>query len=154
VSRIVCNSGPLIALGILNRFDLLKELFGEVLVPDAVQREIEAGGSASLGLRAFREATWIRILHLTNHDALLESLLDAGEAAVSTLAREQAASWCSSMSGKRAKSRATFTGCKSSAPRGYSWKRRKRGCWMRRALHWRNFGSTGTGLTTQLWRRH
>ena len=41
MSRIVCNSGPLIALGMLGRLDLLKSLFDEVLVPDAVQKEIE-----------------------------------------------------------------------------------------------------------------
>jgi predicted nucleic acid-binding protein len=44
VSRIICNSGPLIALGILGRLDILKSLFDEVLVPEAVQREIEQGG--------------------------------------------------------------------------------------------------------------
>jgi predicted nucleic acid-binding protein len=31
----------LIALGMLGRLDLLKSLFDEVLVPDAVQKEIE-----------------------------------------------------------------------------------------------------------------
>jgi predicted nucleic acid-binding protein len=41
VSRIVCNSGPLIALGLLGRLDILKSLFDEVLVPEAVQIEIE-----------------------------------------------------------------------------------------------------------------
>jgi len=45
VSRIVCNSGPLIALGILARLEILKSLFDEVLVPEAVQREIEQGVS-------------------------------------------------------------------------------------------------------------
>jgi hypothetical protein len=48
VSRIVCNSGPLIALGILNRFDLLKELFGEVLVPDHRTGQYRTRGSAAL----------------------------------------------------------------------------------------------------------
>jgi len=44
VSRIVCNTGPLIALGLLDRLDLLKSLFSEILIPEAVQREIEPGG--------------------------------------------------------------------------------------------------------------
>lgn len=90
MSRIVCNSGPLIALGLLERLDLLKSLFSEVLIPEAVQREIQQGGVNQLGLESFRRSDWIRVARLTGgRDALLESLLDAGEAAVISLAREQ-----------------------------------------------------------------
>jgi len=93
VSRIICNSGPLIALGILARLDILKSLFDEVLVPEAVQKEIEQGGIKLSGLEDFRRAKWIRILPLKEkRDELLESLLDIGEAAVISLAREQKAS--------------------------------------------------------------
>lgn len=49
MSRIVCNTGSLIALGLLERLDLLKALFSEVLIPEAVQREIEPGGVNQLG---------------------------------------------------------------------------------------------------------
>jgi len=93
VSRIICNSGPLIALGILARLDILKSPFDEVLVPEAVQKEIELGGIKLSGLEDFRRADWIRIVPLkTKRDELLESLLDIGEAAVISLAREQKAS--------------------------------------------------------------
>ena len=44
VSRIVYHTGPLIALGLLGRLDLLKSRFSEVLIPEAVRREIEPGG--------------------------------------------------------------------------------------------------------------
>lgn len=54
MSRIVCNTGSLIALGLLERLDLLKALFSEVLIPEAVQREIEPGGVNQLG-RHWRE---------------------------------------------------------------------------------------------------
>ena len=90
MSQIICNSGPLIALGILGRLDLLKTLFDVVLVPEAVQKEIEQGGIKLAGLEDFRRADWIRIVPLQKpSDALLESLLDVGEAAVISLAREQ-----------------------------------------------------------------
>ena len=90
MSRIVCNTGPLIALGLLARLDILKSLFSEVLVPEAVQREIELGGVNQMGLASFRQADWIRVATLQGgRDTLLESLLDAGEAAVISLAREQ-----------------------------------------------------------------
>jgi len=42
MSRIVCNTGPLIALGVLNRLDILKSLFSEVLIPEAVQKKLPA----------------------------------------------------------------------------------------------------------------
>lgn len=90
MSRIVCNTGPSIALGLLDRLDLLKSLLSEVLIPEAVQREIEQGGVNQLGLESFRRADWIRVVPLTGgRDVLLESLLDVGEAAVISLAREQ-----------------------------------------------------------------
>jgi predicted nucleic acid-binding protein len=54
VSRIVCNAGPLIALGILGRLELLQSLFDEVLVPEAVQREIVQGGVKIAGLEHFQ----------------------------------------------------------------------------------------------------
>ena len=89
MSRIICNTGPLIALGLLERLDFLKGLFSEVLIPQAVQREIELGGVNRLGLESFRRAEWIRVTPFTGgRDVLLESLLDAGEAAVISLARE------------------------------------------------------------------
>ena len=93
MSQIICNSGPLIALGILGRLDLLKSLFDAVLVPEAVQKEIKHGGIKLAGLEDFQRADWIRILPLQEkRDELLESLLDVGEAAVISLAREQKAS--------------------------------------------------------------
>ena len=89
MSRIVCNSGPLIALGILGKLELLQSIFNEVLVPDGVQKEIAQGGVKLAGLENFQRAQWIRIVSPTQNDVLLSALLDAGEAAVIALAREQ-----------------------------------------------------------------
>jgi hypothetical protein len=87
VSRIVCNSGPLIALGILGKLELLQSLFDEVLIPDAVQREIVQGGVKLAALESFQMALWIRVFPPGQNDALLAALLDTGEAAVIALAR-------------------------------------------------------------------
>ncbi len=93
MSRIICNSGPIIALGILARLDLLRSLFHEVLVPEAVKHENEQGGVKLSGLADFRRADWLRIVPLQHQrDALLESLLDLGEASVISLALAQKAS--------------------------------------------------------------
>ncbi len=63
-----------------------------LLIPDAVQKEITCGGTGRRGVVDFAQATWIRVVSLkTGSDPVLESLLDAGEAAVITLAREQSA---------------------------------------------------------------
>ncbi len=37
---VVSNAGPLIALARIERLDLLEELFGEVIVPQAVYGEV------------------------------------------------------------------------------------------------------------------
>lgn len=66
-----------------------KIAFGEVLVPEAVQKEIAQGGPKFIGVENFRRAEWIHVLRPKRNDELLAALLDAGEAAVIDLAREQ-----------------------------------------------------------------
>lgn len=73
MSRIVCNSGPLIALGILGKLELLQSIFSEVFVPDAVQKEIAQGGVKLAGLENFQRAQWIRIVSPTQNDVLLSA---------------------------------------------------------------------------------
>ncbi len=43
---VLCNSGPLLALGKLSRLDLLAELYDEVQVPQAVYNEVVSHGLA------------------------------------------------------------------------------------------------------------
>lgn len=40
LERAVVNAGPLVALALLERLDLLPSLFGEVWIPDAVFEEV------------------------------------------------------------------------------------------------------------------
>ena len=46
MSVVLCNSGPLMALGKLNRLDVLAELYDEVWVPQAVYAEVVSQGFA------------------------------------------------------------------------------------------------------------
>jgi len=86
---IICNSGPLIALAVLQRLDLLRTLFGKVIVPEAIQREILAGGGTGGGLQALRNCAWLEVRALTSPpDPLLAATLDGGEASVIALARQ------------------------------------------------------------------
>lgn len=87
MSTIVCNSGPLIALGGIDQLGLLRSLFGTVSIPAEVAAECQAGGISKVGLRAFQEASWLRIVELeTTPDPLLTSLLDLGESRAIELA--------------------------------------------------------------------
>lgn len=93
MSRIVCNTGPLIALGILGKLDFLKSLFDEVLIPDAVQKEITQGGLKLAGLENFEQAQWIRTATPQPADALLTALLDAGRPPSSRWPASRASVW-------------------------------------------------------------
>ena len=79
--RIVCNTGPLIALGILNLEHVLADLFAPV-IPGRVLDELRAG-----------DESWhfpvVHELADANPDPLLISLLDTGEAAVIAVALQQ-----------------------------------------------------------------
>lgn len=92
---VLCNSGPLIALGKLNRLDLLAGLYGEVQLPRAVYDEVVTQGLAhgapeALTIRLF----WQRHVWpiLTVPDAVLSSytppvILGPGETEVLVLAQ-------------------------------------------------------------------
>src|SRR4051812_12221322 len=93
MSDIVCNAGPLIALAGIERLELLRDLFGSVLVAPEVQSEVEAGGSRGTGARLFETAPWLQVVKLAGKpDPLLASMLDHGEAATIALALERSAS--------------------------------------------------------------
>jgi len=40
--KVIVNSTPIISLCLIGKLGLLKDLYGEVLIPDAVYREISA----------------------------------------------------------------------------------------------------------------
>lgn len=93
---IVSNSGPLIHLAKINRLDLLKELFAEVLVPIEVKLEVVDRGKSEGMADAFLietevEKGWIVIEKSINNKArdIAESAgIDIGEAAAILLAKK------------------------------------------------------------------
>ena len=87
--RVICNAGPIIALCVIGRIDLLRRLFEAVVVPQEVHREIVEGGSEFAGLRVYERSHWVKAMRISKAvDPLLATLLDRGEAAVIELARE------------------------------------------------------------------
>jgi len=93
---VVSNTIPLIGLGRIGRFDLLTEIFGQVIIPRAVHAEILAvGKEGDPVLSAFLAANWIRIQSVSDRlavDVMLDEL-DLGEAETIVLGRELHADW-------------------------------------------------------------
>ncbi len=87
LERAVLNSGPLIALSLIGRLDLLAMLFKEFWIPEAVYHEVAVAGigkpgAVDLSAPFLRE----RVIDTPRPDPLLIAELDTGEAAVIALA--------------------------------------------------------------------
>lgn len=88
---VILNNTPLVALWSLGHLTLLRDLYGEVLIPQAVYEEFLAT-ERSVRQAALDEAPWIKITPLTNpRQALVYVGLDRGEAEVLALANERSA---------------------------------------------------------------
>lgn len=82
-STVVCDAGPVIALGGSGHIELLRHLFDHVVVPYEVSVEIMALGEQAIGAWAFQQATWLDVLPspTSGVETLLQTL-DSGEASV------------------------------------------------------------------------
>lgn len=93
---VVSNTTPLIALAVIERFDLLQVLFGEIQIAQAVYEEAVVAGHEEGGAkREVSSASWIKTVSVTDHlavEVLLDEL-DLGEAETIVLARELRADW-------------------------------------------------------------
>ncbi len=88
---IISNSGPLITLSKIGYLHLLKAVFGEVFIPEAVYVEVVERGAGLPGAEEVRNADFIRVVKVENQLAisLLRGNLDPGEAEVIVLAKEK-----------------------------------------------------------------
>jgi predicted nucleic acid-binding protein len=85
---VVLNNTPLVAFWVLGRFDLLRDLFGEVLIPAAVEAEFLAV-EETVRREALERAPWIRATSVSHpRRALAYAELDQGEAEVLALAED------------------------------------------------------------------
>jgi len=88
---VVSDTSPFVALAAVGQLDLLPQLYGEVLLPEAVYREIIAGGEGAPGVAEVASAAgWVQV-RASIDVALVESLnaeLDEGEAEAIALALE------------------------------------------------------------------
>ncbi len=90
------NTSPLSNLAILDRLDLLREQFGEVLIPPAVQAELKRhpDSTAKTRLEAALKQNWLRVQPLAGAvPDELTATLHRGEAEAIALALELKADW-------------------------------------------------------------
>lgn len=87
---VVSDASPIIALSAVGQISLLGELFGGILIPDAVLQEITAARTSAPGVAEVGAAEWIRARTVRNR-SLVQALridLDPGEAEAVALAVE------------------------------------------------------------------
>lgn len=90
---VVSDASPLISLSAVGHLDLLKDLFGEVWIPDAVLDEVRESGAGRPGSSEVGALAWIKIESIRDSTlmrALLEDL-DRGEAEAIALGVQVAA---------------------------------------------------------------
>lgn len=88
---VVSDSTPLIHLAKMGRLKLLREFFGEIIIPEAVYRECVLEGGDSEDALAIKNAKWIKVEKISDEKLkraiMLE--LDEGESEAIVLAIER-----------------------------------------------------------------
>ncbi len=94
MNTLVSNTGPLIALGGIDRLDILAALFKTVIVPEPVHQEIMQGGKCFTGRAAYQRCHSLQVRRVeSTPDPLLTHTLDPGEASVIWMARSIDLAW-------------------------------------------------------------
>jgi hypothetical protein len=88
---VVVNATPIISLALIDQLDLLRQLYDEIIIPNAIYDEVLAGGSSGIGIIELERSDWIRVVALKDPSRaeLLLFELDRGEAEVIALAQEK-----------------------------------------------------------------
>jgi len=87
---VVCDSSPIIGLSAVGKLSFLQRLYGKILIPVSVAREITTGNSGQPGADELQSSDWITI-QTVGDSVLLRALdgeLDRGEAEAIALAVE------------------------------------------------------------------
>lgn len=87
--KVVANTTPLIALSDIGQLELLKDLYGEIFIPQAVMEEIESEPARSMVMNA----EWIKKVLIEGADKknMFKARLHAGEVEAIILAEESKA---------------------------------------------------------------
>jgi len=87
--KVVSNTTPILSLLKIGKLDILRELYGKILIPQAVYNEIETGKNKDY-YTDINELDWMDIKPIESSSARLYLFdLDDGEAETIILAQEQ-----------------------------------------------------------------
>ena len=87
---VVSNASPLIGLARIGKLELLQQLYGELVLPEAVEHEVVVEGAELPAADQVGKATWIKSQAVSNKQLVrvLQENLGAGEAEAIALALE------------------------------------------------------------------
>ncbi len=90
---VISNSSPLINLSIIGRLNLLERKFSEIIIPEAVWREVVVDGVGKPGAKEVEQAGWIKVHDVKDRKLVisLKQYLDDGESEAIALALEMGA---------------------------------------------------------------
>ena len=86
--KVIVNSTPLIALSHIGRLDLLKMLYGEISIPQAVYKEISAKNGSVCQKALDNSLEWIKVERIQNEMAKTMYKTQLHEGEVMILAKE------------------------------------------------------------------
>lgn len=91
--KVIVNSTPLIALSHVGRLDLLKQIYGTIIIPKAVFHEVSAKKGSVCEIAVINSLDWIIMKEIKNEMAkqFYKTQLHAGEVEVMILAKEEEA---------------------------------------------------------------
>ncbi len=90
---VISDTSPITNLLKVNRLNLLKDVFGSVIIPDQVNRELLAWKEGGADISSYQDAGWIEVAKPCNNQLFkeLQIHLDIGEAEAIALAKEMKA---------------------------------------------------------------
>lgn len=93
--QVVSNTSPIVNLAAIGQLDLLRLLFGQIHIPEAVYHEIVVQGAGQPGAREVIESDWIVRQAVSERRlvTMFEREVDRGEAEALALATEVQADW-------------------------------------------------------------
>ena len=88
--KVVVNTTPLIALSHVGKLDVLKKLYGEIIIPEAVYRELSVKNESIWKKEVDHSLEWIRVDKIKNQMAksMYKTQLHDGEVEVMILSKE------------------------------------------------------------------
>lgn len=90
--KVISNSSPLIGLSSIRKLDILKVVWGSVIIPEAVFHEVVILGENKTGSKEVKAACqdWLEVISIQSRQEVeaLQTILDLGESEVITLGQE------------------------------------------------------------------